>query len=81
MLSFDCLGEGAFAAVEPGLQHPETFGRVGTQSAVQKQPGTAEERLAALQALVSCPTSLIGSGPARSSATSGRATREPSWIC
>lgn len=38
---------------------PETFARVGDKSAVFKQPSTKEERLKALQALISCPTSSI----------------------
>ncbi len=39
---------------------PATFARVGRQSAVAVQPQTAEERRAALHALVSCPTASIG---------------------
>jgi len=39
---------------------PETFTRVGEQSAVTHQPHTSEERLKALQALLSCPTASIG---------------------
>ncbi len=39
---------------------PETFNRGGEQSRVYKQPRTTEERDAALLALVSCPTSSIG---------------------
>eukprot|EP00262_Sarcandra_glabra_P009895 TRINITY_DN2471_c0_g1_i2.p1 TRINITY_DN2471_c0_g1~~TRINITY_DN2471_c0_g1_i2.p1 ORF type:complete len:350 (-),score=32.86 TRINITY_DN2471_c0_g1_i2:561-1610(-) len=38
---------------------PQTFTRVNEQSAVFKQPGSQEERLNALQALLSCPTSSI----------------------
>lgn len=39
---------------------PEVFYRVDEQSAVHHQPTTEAERLAALQALLSCPTSSIG---------------------
>jgi glyoxylase-like metal-dependent hydrolase (beta-lactamase superfamily II)/ferredoxin len=39
---------------------PETFYRVGSQSAVHHQPNTAQERLRAMQALLSCPTASIG---------------------
>eukprot|EP00198_Chlamydomonas_reinhardtii_P012946 XP_001702283.1 predicted protein [Chlamydomonas reinhardtii] len=35
---------------------PETFGRVGRQSAVVSQPTGHEARVRALQALLSCPT-------------------------
>lgn len=38
---------------------PENFTRVGDMSAVFKQPSCEEERLRALQALLSCPTSSI----------------------
>jgi ferredoxin len=38
------------------LMAPETFSRVGEQSAVHHQPTSAEGRVAALQALFSCPT-------------------------
>lgn len=38
---------------------PETFSRVDGQSAVYKQPDSAEERTAALQALLSCPVGSI----------------------
>lgn len=38
---------------------PETFTRIDEQSAVIKQPGCEEERIKALQALLSCPTSSI----------------------
>ncbi|KAH7669254.1 Metallo-hydrolase/oxidoreductase protein [Dioscorea alata] len=38
---------------------PETFSRIDGQSAVVKQPSCQEERLKALQALLSCPTSSI----------------------
>ncbi|BBN04495.1 hypothetical protein MPTK1_3g05150 [Marchantia polymorpha subsp. ruderalis] len=38
---------------------PEIYSRVGEQSVVHKQPATPEERLRALQALVSCPTGSI----------------------
>ncbi|XP_035540791.1 uncharacterized protein LOC109006004 isoform X1 [Juglans regia] len=38
---------------------PQTFARVDEQSAVLKQPLCEEERLKALQALISCPTSSI----------------------
>ncbi|KAG6654750.1 hypothetical protein CIPAW_05G167600 [Carya illinoinensis] len=38
---------------------PQTFTRVDEQSAVLKQPTCEEERLKALQALISCPTSSI----------------------
>jgi len=39
---------------------PEVFSRVDEQSAVYHQPNNAAERLTALQALLSCPTSSIG---------------------
>lgn len=39
---------------------PETFHDVGDQSAVHAQPAGPAQRLAALQALVSCPTASIG---------------------
>lgn len=39
---------------------PEVFDRVGEQSAVYHQPTTEAERFAALQALLACPTSSIG---------------------
>jgi len=39
---------------------PEVFVEVGEQSAVHHQPGNEAERLAALQALLACPTSSIG---------------------
>lgn len=39
---------------------PEVFQEVGEQSAVYHQPTTAEERLRAMQALLSCPTASIG---------------------
>jgi glyoxylase-like metal-dependent hydrolase (beta-lactamase superfamily II)/ferredoxin len=39
---------------------PATFKRIGEQSAVYQQPGTAEAELASLKALVTCPTSSIG---------------------
>ncbi len=35
---------------------PDTFGRVGQQSAVVQQPADREGRVAALKALLSCPT-------------------------
>ncbi|KAF7145323.1 hypothetical protein RHSIM_Rhsim04G0167600 [Rhododendron simsii] len=38
---------------------PQIFTRVGDMSAVFKQPSSKEERLKALQALLSCPTSSI----------------------
>ncbi|KAH7842248.1 hypothetical protein Vadar_003190 [Vaccinium darrowii] len=38
---------------------PQIFTRVGDMSAVYKQPSSKEERLKALQALLSCPTSSI----------------------
>ncbi|XP_068646605.1 uncharacterized protein [Aristolochia californica] len=38
---------------------PQTFTRVGEQSAVFNQPSCEEERLKALQALLSCPTASI----------------------
>ncbi|KAI3918722.1 hypothetical protein MKX01_042042 [Papaver californicum] len=38
---------------------PQVFTRVDEQSAVYKQPSTEKERLNALQALLSCPTSSI----------------------
>lgn len=38
---------------------PETFNRQGGQSAVYSQPSSSSARLAALQALLSCPTSSI----------------------
>lgn len=39
---------------------PDVFTREGDQSAVFHQPNTAEERLAALQAVLACPTASIG---------------------
>lgn len=39
---------------------PATFGRVGRQSAVVRQPADPAARRAALHALVSCPTASIG---------------------
>lgn len=39
---------------------PEVFSRVDEQSAVHHQPTNEAERLAALQALLACPTSSIG---------------------
>ncbi|GAB4224990.1 MAG: MBL fold metallo-hydrolase [Stanieria sp.] len=39
---------------------PEVFNRQGEQSAVYHQPDRAEERFKAMQALLSCPTSSIG---------------------
>ncbi|NER83771.1 MAG: MBL fold metallo-hydrolase, partial [Leptolyngbya sp. SIO1D8] len=39
---------------------PHTFTRVDGQSAVTHQPETVDDRLAALQALLSCPTASIG---------------------
>jgi len=39
---------------------PEVFQRVGEQSAVYHQPTNPDERLKALQALLSCPTASIG---------------------
>ncbi|BAZ82825.1 MBL fold metallo-hydrolase [Sphaerospermopsis kisseleviana CS-549] len=39
---------------------PEVFSRIGEQSAVHHQPSNNAERIAALQALLSCPTSSIG---------------------
>ena len=39
---------------------PEVFDRAGDQSAVYHQPTTDKERLQSLQALLSCPTSSIG---------------------
>lgn len=39
---------------------PEVFSRVGNQSVVYHQPENELERLHALQALLACPTSSIG---------------------
>lgn len=39
---------------------PEVFAEVGEQSAVYRQPASPEERLRAMQALLSCPTASIG---------------------
>ncbi len=39
---------------------PKVFSRIGGQSAVHHQPTNQTERLSALQALLSCPTSSIG---------------------
>lgn len=39
---------------------PATFKAIGEQSAVYRQPRTADEALAALKALVTCPTASIG---------------------
>ncbi|KAJ0599149.1 hypothetical protein HanIR_Chr03g0101611 [Helianthus annuus] len=45
---------------------PEIFTRVGDMSAVSKQPSCQDERVKALQALLSCPTSSISTEkPAR----------------
>ncbi|KAI7738480.1 hypothetical protein M8C21_030394 [Ambrosia artemisiifolia] len=45
---------------------PEIFSRVGEMSAVSKQPSCQEERVKALQALLSCPTSsIVTEKPAR----------------
>ena len=39
---------------------PATFTRAGDQSAVRRQPETDDEEIAALKALVTCPTASIG---------------------
>ncbi|MEO1147085.1 MAG: MBL fold metallo-hydrolase [Cyanobacteria bacterium J06638_22] len=39
---------------------PEIFSRTDSQSSVHHQPGDEKERLAALQALLACPTASIG---------------------
>src|ERR1051325_8066152 len=39
---------------------PDTFSDIGDQSAVYRQPRSPEEELAALKALVTCPTASIG---------------------
>ncbi|MEW6131027.1 MAG: MBL fold metallo-hydrolase [Acidobacteriota bacterium] len=39
---------------------PDTFKRIGEQSAVYAQPTNAENQFAALKALITCPTSSIG---------------------
>jgi glyoxylase-like metal-dependent hydrolase (beta-lactamase superfamily II)/ferredoxin len=39
---------------------PETFSDIGEQSVVYHQPETAEQEMAALKALVTCPTASIG---------------------
>ncbi len=39
---------------------PDTFKRIGQQSAVYRQPATAETQFAALKALITCPTASIG---------------------
>jgi glyoxylase-like metal-dependent hydrolase (beta-lactamase superfamily II)/ferredoxin len=39
---------------------PETFSDIGDQSAVHRQPETSQQEFAALKALVTCPTSSIG---------------------
>jgi glyoxylase-like metal-dependent hydrolase (beta-lactamase superfamily II)/ferredoxin len=39
---------------------PATFAESGDYSYVQRQPGTSEERRAAFQALIACPTASIG---------------------
>src|SRR5687768_5471078 len=39
---------------------PETFSDIGEQSVVYHQPETADQELAALKALVTCPTASIG---------------------
>jgi len=39
---------------------PTVYGRIGDQSAVTHQPTNARERLAAMQALLACPTASIG---------------------
>jgi ferredoxin len=38
---------------------PETYGRVGSMSAVVRQPETPDQRRRALQALHACPTHSI----------------------
>jgi 4Fe-4S single cluster domain of Ferredoxin I len=38
---------------------PQTYGRVGSMSAVVRQPETPDERRKALQALLACPTHSI----------------------
>ena len=39
---------------------PDTFRQIGEQSAVYEQPTTAEAEIAALKALITCPTASIG---------------------
>jgi glyoxylase-like metal-dependent hydrolase (beta-lactamase superfamily II)/ferredoxin len=39
---------------------PETFSDIGDQSVVSRQPRTPEQEMAALKALVTCPTASIG---------------------
>ena len=48
---------------------PETFTDIGDQSAVHHQPETSEQEFAALKALVTCPTSSIGTLSNRSAKT------------
>src|SRR5215831_7812926 len=45
---------------------PRTFESIGDQSAVYHQPETPEDELAALKALITCPTASIGSTAHRS---------------
>ncbi|MHC4841531.1 MAG: MBL fold metallo-hydrolase [Planctomycetota bacterium] len=42
---------------------PDVFDRVGGMSAVTHQPGTDEQVMSALRALVACPTASIGTSP------------------
>ena len=56
---------------------PETFTDIGDQSAVHHQPETSEEEFAALKALITCPTSSIGTLSNRSAKSAVAAYPEP----
>ena len=56
---------------------PTTFSRAGEQSAVHRQPADAEEELAALKALVTCPTASIGALGSHDTKAAVRAYPEP----
>jgi glyoxylase-like metal-dependent hydrolase (beta-lactamase superfamily II)/ferredoxin len=53
---------------------PDSFSREGEQSAVYHQPQTAAQRLAALQALLACPTASIGTVAAPSDIPAAQAS-------
>jgi len=52
---------------------PNTFTQAGDQSAVYQQPQSPQQRMAALQALVSCPTASIGATDKATQAQTGQA--------
>lgn len=56
---------------------PSIYARVGSMSAVVRQPESAEERHEALLALVACPTASIGSSDAKGIAAASRAFPVP----